>query len=381
MRILLLSAYDAASHRQWREGLVAHLPHHQWSVLTLPDRHFSWRIRGNALAWAMEQCPILNRGYDLIVATSMVDLATLKGIAPELAATPSLLYFHENQFDYPVTRHSQVGVEAQITSIYSALAATRLLFNSAYNRDTFLDGARTLLARLPDHAPAATIDTIAAKSDLLPVPLPADIIPTDTTPAHREQFGTPITLLWNHRWEYDKGPELLHRLLQALEGRLDYRIHIVGHAFRKRPEAFDAIARECAAHLGSWGHIEQRSEYLQLLRDSDIVLSTALHDFQGIAMQEAIAAGCLPLAPDRLAYPEYIPEACRYPDEADAEIMAARLIELATTAAPRPGPDGKNRRPELAEHVQRLRIDAAKNRSMSRLSTQDQCRHTISMVL
>jgi len=30
VRVLLLSGYDAASHRAWREGLVAALPAHRW---------------------------------------------------------------------------------------------------------------------------------------------------------------------------------------------------------------------------------------------------------------------------------------------------------------------------------------------------------------
>jgi len=101
MRILLLSAYDAASHKQWRQALVSNLSEHDWSVLTLPDRHFSWRIRGNALSWAAEQEKTLQQPFELIIATSMVDLATLKGIVPRLAAIPTLLYFHENQFAYP----------------------------------------------------------------------------------------------------------------------------------------------------------------------------------------------------------------------------------------------------------------------------------------
>jgi len=53
MKILLLSAYDAASHRHWREMLVTGFPEHDWTVLTLPPRHFNWRMRGNALSWAM----------------------------------------------------------------------------------------------------------------------------------------------------------------------------------------------------------------------------------------------------------------------------------------------------------------------------------------
>jgi hypothetical protein len=47
MRVLLLSPYDAHSHRRWRKGLVAAFPDWQWTVLTLPPRFFLWRVRGN----------------------------------------------------------------------------------------------------------------------------------------------------------------------------------------------------------------------------------------------------------------------------------------------------------------------------------------------
>ena len=55
MRILLLSAYDAPSHKRWREGLVTHCSDYHWDVLALPARYFSWRIRGNPLSWWNEQ--------------------------------------------------------------------------------------------------------------------------------------------------------------------------------------------------------------------------------------------------------------------------------------------------------------------------------------
>ena len=78
-RVLLLSAYDAESHRRWRKGLVKHLPDFDWTVLTLPPRFFSWRIRGNPLSWAFLERKTLEKEYDCLLATSMVDLAVLRG--------------------------------------------------------------------------------------------------------------------------------------------------------------------------------------------------------------------------------------------------------------------------------------------------------------
>src|SRR5690606_41355992 len=109
-------------------------------------------------------------------------------------------------------------------------------------------------------------------------------------------------LLWSHRWEDDKGADRLFGLLEQLEQRkLDYRISVVGEGFRSRPQAFDRIHQQFAGRIEHWGFLAHREDYDRLLRSADIVVSTALHDFQGLAMLEAMASGCLPLAPDRLA--------------------------------------------------------------------------------
>ena len=67
-------------------------------------------------------------------------------------------------------------------------------------------------------------------------------------------------------------------------------------------------------------------EYVDLLRRADIVVSTADHEYFGIAIVEAMAAGSFPALPGRLVYPERIPVAyhdrCLY-DDADG--LASRV--------------------------------------------------------
>ena len=253
MRILLLSAYDADSHRYWRQGLVDNFPEHSWSVLTLPARYFSWRIRGNSLTWAFgEHAEILKQSYDLVIATSMTDLSSLRGFIPRLAHTPTLLYFHENQFAYPLSGKEHNSVEPQILNLYSALAADHILFNTEFNRKTFLDGARALLKKLPDHLPNGLVERLTARSSVLPVPLN-----TTCYKPHQSIDNSGLQVVWNHRWEFDKGPELLYQAIeQCVIKELDITFHIVGQQFRNTPPEFKKIASDFGPHLGAFGYIE-----------------------------------------------------------------------------------------------------------------------------
>lgn len=333
MRVLVLSAYDAPSHRYWREGLATYCDADEFTHLTLPPRHFNWRIRGNSLSWAFGAADALRGEYDLLLATSQVDLSALRGFVPELAALPSLVYFHENQFAYPVGG-AAARVEPQIVNLYTALCADRLLFNSQWNLDSFLAGLEALLARLPDHVPPGLPQLLARRAEVLPVPVELAGMP-------QRSPGEVIDVVWNHRWEYDKGPEILLAAVEAcIDQALPLRFHILGQQFRRRPDAFDQLARLFEKHptfLGHWGHVTRRDEYLALLASSAVVLSTALHEFQGLAVLEGIAHGCLPLVPNRLSYPEFVPAALRYastPADSAAEgrAIAAGLSELTRSA-------------------------------------------------
>ena len=60
-----------------------------------------------------------------------------------------------------------------------------------------------------------------------------------------------------------------------------------------------------------WGYAPDAASYGGLLHQADIVVSTALQEFFGIAVLEAMYCGCVPVLPHRLAYPELLPETLR----------------------------------------------------------------------
>ncbi len=318
---------------------MQHLPQWHWRYLALPARYFAWRVRGSALALldpANAHC--IAPPPDVLVATSMFDLATARAIVPAVRALPALVYFHENQFVYP--GHENGRADTQMITLRSALAADRVVFNSRYNRDTFFGGAADLLARMPDGVPPALLDAVSGRSTVLPVPLPADL-----PPAPPRSGSGPLRVLWNHRWEEDKAPQRLLAALRLLRQRgVHCELVLRGQQFRRRPVAFDRLLAEFTRPAPAG--FAERGAYLATLGSADVVVSTALHDFQGLAVLEAIACGCVPAVPDRLAYREFVAPRYRYASHpgdaaAEAESLAAMLAELAAVRAhgPLPAPD------------------------------------------
>jgi glycosyltransferase involved in cell wall biosynthesis len=310
--IWLLSAYRSDSHASWVDWLRDQFSDGiRWTVVELPGRYFRWRIRGNPLSW-LNALP--DETPDLILATSMVDIATLKGLHPRLAQVPIYYYFHENQFAYPVSTSQDGSIDPMMVQLYGALASDRLLFNSAYNRDSFLNGIDELLDRLPDHVPQNVVPLLRQRCNVLPVVV-KPVLPL-------QENGKLI--LWNHRWEYDKAPEVFADALSILDDNgVEFELALLGGRHQNSIPMLEEIARRYTVRIRINDKVS-RAEYENWLGQADIVVSSAIHEFQGLSVIEAVSAGAVPVVPDALCYREQYADIYRYP-AGDAAALAERL--------------------------------------------------------
>lgn len=345
-RYWALEPWDGGSHRAFWQSLQRHVPG-DWRYLGMPARHWKWRMRGSALAFAARLGPVAEPPPDVLLASSYLPLAELGGLRPELAAVPSLLSFHENQFAYP-ERAAWSGprdVQYRFSQVVSAAAATGVVFHSEWNRRSFLAGAEELLRRLPDGVPADLLERIEAKSTVLGLPLEFPVLAEDPARSGGRERG-PV-LLWNHRWEHDKDPDRFFAALHSLAADgLPFRLAVCGVRYTEAPAVFSSAEEAFADRIVHWGPIDDAAEYWRLLGRCHVVVSTAQHEFFGVSVLEAVHAGCCPVVPDALSYPELFPARYRYGPEGDGleRMLAARIRSWIE------GRDGLRRpRPELCD--------------------------------
>jgi glycosyltransferase involved in cell wall biosynthesis len=304
LRIAAVEPYFGASHKSFLEGLQRHSRHHI-ELFTLPPRMWKWRVRGAALHFA----PLLNEAgpFDVLLCSDFVNVADLRSLLNNnLRTRPIFYYLHENQLSYPLSPNEEFDSYFGFTNILSCLSAEAVVFNSEFHRREFLQHVPRLLPRLPDYRPQWIRETLQQRAEVLHVGL--DLAELDAAAIDSRQqraADQPRRILWNHRWEFDKRPEMFFAALKELQNRqIPFHVDIVGESFAKRPAVFDEAQEQLGAHLGQFGWVASRQEYLQLLWDADIVVSTAQQEFFGISMAEAVWCGAHPIAPRALVYEE-----------------------------------------------------------------------------
>ena len=318
-RLALFNPYAAGSHALWEDSLIQHLPDaaalagdslevRSWS---LPGRHWKWRMHQAGMTLAERMVSDVGEGWvpDAFLVTDMMDVGQFRAALPSrLRSVPVVLYFHENQLTFP--DHSERPPKEwdrhyAFMNLSSALLADAIWFNSEYHRRVFLEAVPGFVKGLPSPRPVLPADRVRAKSEVVPIGIRQDCFEAAAEENNVFGQGDPV-VVWNHRWEYDKGPEaFLKILLQARERGARFRLAVMGQSFEAVPEAFGKMKAEFEKDIVQWGAVVSRAEYIRKLASCDVALVTAHHDFFGISVLECAAVGLDVVAPDALAYPEH----------------------------------------------------------------------------
>ena len=316
MRILLLEPYCGGSHRAWAEGYASH-SEHAVTLLSLPARFWKWRMQGGAVTLA-EAALALETRPDLILASNMVNLPAFLGLTRDrYSDVPVALYCHENQLTYPLPPGEKPDLTYAMINWLSMLAADQIFFNSRYHLDDWFHQLPRLLQRFPEFTHVHRIPEVRGRAAVLPVGCDLRRFGPASGPRRPPSEG-PQIIVWNQRWEYDKDPQTFLRAMYRLaELGVHYRLILAGKSHPQNAEELGLARKrlgERVIHLG----FASPEEYVGLLRRADVVVSTAIHEFFGVAVVEAAYCGCFPVLPHRLAYPEIIPsslhEVCLYND-------------------------------------------------------------------
>jgi glycosyltransferase involved in cell wall biosynthesis len=221
-----------------------------------------------------------------------------------MGSTPIALYLHETQPARAALTAEALDDDIAYRNWTSMVAADHVFVNSAFHRDALFGALPELLQRPPDHRHEHLLEAVRDRTSLLPVGVDVGAVGGGRDVV---DDGPPI-VLWSHRWDHDKAPELFFRALRRLDHEgLAFRVALAGANARADPREFIEAEERFGSRLVHAGHLP-REGYIDLLARSSIVVSTAVHEFFGVAMVEAMAAGAVPLLPRSLSYPEIVPD-------------------------------------------------------------------------
>ena len=343
LHVVLLEPFFTGSHEVWAEGWRAN-SRHDIHLVTQPGTHWRHRMMAASVPLAeATRAHVATHGRpDVVVASDMVDLAGYLGLCrPELDGVPSVVYFHENQLTQPTSPNGVGGLRDRHlawTNWRSLLAADAVWFNSAWQRDSMTDALVDLLAAGPagdDQRPLlerarSRFEVRPVGCDLAPlldagagsgrvdgrVPEGSRPVAAADPPAPASDDGTPggPLVLWNHRWAHDKGLDVAVASMRSVASQgVEFRVAVLGTDDHHDPGRGDKLLEPLADRVVRRGWLEP-GDYTRALLEADVVVAAARQENFGISVVEAVAAGCVPVVPDALAYPESIDDArFRYP--------------------------------------------------------------------
>lgn len=158
------------------------------------------------------------------------------------------------------------------------MAADIILFNSHFNQNSFLDNIQKITKLFPDWRPKDLKQKIENKCKVLYFPVDFQEIPS-------LKKSSTLHIVWPHRWEFDKGPEEFFCVLMKLkEEKIPFKLSILGESFTDSPPIFTTVKLLMKEEVTHFGYIESKEDYYNILASAHVVVSTAKHEFFGVAM-------------------------------------------------------------------------------------------------
>lgn len=327
LQVLALEPWLGGSHQAFLQAWSTRSTH-ELRIEGLPARHWKWRMR--SAAWELARRLPDEVSAEVLVASDFLDLATFRGLAPPAwRALPTLVYFHENQLTYPAapgTAPTERDHHFGFTNILTCLAADGLAFNTRFHLEDFSRAALELLARLPRPTPANELEEKLSAARVI-----APGVDLDTLELGRGGKGCALRVAFHHRWEHDKDPAAFLRAARcAIAAGARLELVLLGEQHAELPAGCAEELRELGSAVVHQGFAPSRAEYVRLLGECDVAVSSARHEFFGISAVEALAVGATPLLPRRLSYPELLGgEGCGESLYHDEQRLTQRLVQLA----------------------------------------------------
>lgn len=305
INVAIVEPFYIGSHKKWVDGLRLNSTHNI-KTFSLAGRFWKWRMHGSAIS-LVKKIVESNQEFDMFLVSDFLDLGLFKSLlGNKYCKAKFVVYFHENQLTYPwsptdIDTKLKRDVHYSFINYTSALVADIVLFNSKYHLKSFLNSLPNFLNQFPDEKNLWTITKIKEKCNVLNLAL-------DLPNLNKNIKKIEHTILWNHRWEYDKNPEEFFEILKKIKIKnITFKLIILGEQTEKYPKIFDWAKDFFHDEILHFGYVSSKEEYWNWLQKSSILMVTSNQDFFGISIVEAIYAKVYPLLPNRLAYPEHIP--------------------------------------------------------------------------
>ncbi len=330
MNVLVAESWFGGSHRAWAEG-YRRSSRHDVTVVGLEPAGWKWRLRAGAAPLASLVAEEIDRRGawpEAMIVSGLVDVSSLLGHLRAPADLMVVTYMHESQLVYP-TVDGNVDGEAVQRNWDSWLASDAVWFNSEFHRGSVVEALPAWASSLPEPIGQELIGNVTKVFEVLPVGV--DPAPNaEQLNAEQSDEGhtrTPI-ILWPHRWEPDKAPDVFLRAIDKLvAASADFALVLAGDDPAGSPIRNELIERH-GDRIVATGPFS-RQEYEGWLHRSDVVVSCAEHEFFGVAVVEAALAGCVPVLPNALSYPELIPDSMQ-PVVLYQGHFGSRLLEIVT---------------------------------------------------